>query len=62
MAQLLTQDILYQGFHSDLHIERLRNLYSEVAVVLIDEISMVLNIRLIHIHKRSCEIFGCLET
>ena len=41
---------------------RLRNLYSEVAVVLIDEISMVSNIRLLHIHKRLCEIFGCLET
>ena len=22
---------------------------------------MVLNIRLLHIHKRSCKIFGCLE-
>ena len=31
-------------------------------VVLIDEISMVSNNRLLHIHKRLCEIFGCLES
>ena len=31
---------------------RLHNLYSEVAVVLIDEKSMVSNIRLFHVHKR----------
>ena len=47
---------------SDSERERLRNLHSEVAVVLIDEISMVSNIRLPHIHKGLCEIFGCLET
>ena len=41
---------------------RLRNLYSEVLVVLIDEISMVSNIRLLHIHKRLCEIFGFSES
>ena len=44
---------------SDSERGRLRNLYSEVLVVLIDEISMVSNIRLLHIHKRLCEIFGC---
>ena len=43
---------------SDSERGRLRNLYSEVLVVLIDEISMVSNIRLLHIHKRLCEIFG----
>ena len=37
-------------------------MHSEVAVVLIDEISMVSNIHLPHIHKGLCEIFGCLET
>ena len=47
---------------SDSERGRLRNLYSEVLVVLIDEISMVSNIRLLHIHKRLCEIFGCLES
>ena len=36
---------------SDLERARLHNLYSQVAVVLIDEISMVSNIRLFHIHK-----------
>ena len=41
---------------------RLINLYSEVLVVLIDEISMVSNICLLHIHKRLCEIFGCSES
>ena len=44
---------------SDSERGRLRNLYSEVLVVLIDEISMVSNIRLLHIHKRLCELFGC---
>ena len=42
---------------SDSERGRLRNLYSEVLVVLIDEISMVSNICLLHIHKRLCEIF-----
>ena len=41
---------------------RLRNLYSEVLVVLIDEISMVSNIHLLHIHKTLREIFGCSES
>ena len=47
---------------SDSEQGRLRNLYSEVLVVLIDEISMVSNICLLHIHKRLCEIFGCSES
>ena len=47
---------------SDSGRTRLHNLYSEVAVVFIDEISMFLNIRLLHIYKRLCEIFGCLES
>ena len=47
---------------SDSERGRLRNLYSEVLVVLIDEISMVSNICLLHIHKRLCEIFGCSES
>ena len=40
----------------------LKNLYSEVLVVLIDEISMVSNIHFLHIHKRLHEIFGCSES
>ena len=44
---------------SDSEQGRLRNLYSEVLVVLIDEISMVSNILSLHIYKRLCEIFGC---
>ena len=47
---------------SDSERGRLRNLYSEVLVVLIDEISMVSDIRLLHIYKRLCEIFGCSES
>ena len=27
-----------------------------------DEISMAFNIRLLHIHKRICEIFGCSDS
>ena len=44
---------------SDSERGRLRNLYSEVLVVPTNEISMVSNIRLLHIHKRLCELFGC---
>ena len=47
---------------SDSEQGRLRNLYSEVLVVLIDEISMVSNIPLLHIQKSLCEIFGCSES
>ena len=47
---------------SDSERRRLRNLYCEVLVVLIDEISTDSNIRLLHIHKRLCEIFGCLKS
>ena len=32
--------------------------HSEVQFVIIDEISMVLNVTMLHIHKRLCEIFG----
>ena len=38
---------------------KLRCDYSEIVAVVIDEISMVSNIRLLQIHKRVCEIFGC---
>ena len=38
---------------------KLRNLLSETEVVIIDEIPMVSNITLLHIHQRLCEIFGC---
>ena len=38
---------------------QLRNLFSEVEIIIIDEISMVSNITLTHIHQRLCEIFGC---
>ena len=47
---------------SDSERGRLRNLYSEVFVVLIYEISMVSSICLLHVHKRLCEIFGCSES
>ena len=47
---------------SDSERGRLRNLYSDVLVVLIDEISMVSDIRLLQICKRLCEIFGCSES
>ena len=38
---------------------KLRNLLSEIQVVIIDEISTVLNITFPHIQQRLCEIFGC---
>ena len=39
------------------------SLYSGVLLgVLIDEISMISNIRLLHKHKRLCEMFGCSES
>ena len=38
---------------------KLRNLLSEIQVVIIDKISMVSNIKFLHIHQRLCEIFGC---
>ena len=37
----------------------LRNLLSEIRVVVIDEISMASNIIFLHMHQRSCEVFGC---
>ena len=37
----------------------LRNLLSEIQVVIIDEISMVSNITFLCIHQRLCEIFRC---
>ena len=40
---------------------KLRCDYSEIVSVLIDEISMVSNIRLLQIYKHACEIFGCSE-
>ena len=40
---------------------KLRCGYSEIVADVIDEISMVSNIRLLQIHKRVCEIFGCPE-
>ena len=47
---------------SDSKRSRLCNLYLEVSVVIINEISMVSNIRLLQIHKRLSEIFGCAES
>ena len=41
---------------------RLHNFYSEVSIVLIDEILMVSNICLLHIHKRSSETCGSPES
>ena len=46
---------------SDSERARLCDFYSEVAVVLLDEISIVSNIRLLHVHERLYEIFCCLE-
>ena len=40
---------------------KLRKLYSELEVFIIDEISMVSNKTLLNVHKRLCEIFGCTE-
>ena len=40
---------------------KLRCDYSETAAVVTDEISVVSNIRLLQIHKRVYEIFGCSE-
>ena len=37
----------------------LRNMYLELQAVIIDEISMISNVRLMQIHRRLCEIFGC---
>lgn len=47
---------------SDMKRSYLRNLYSEVEVVIIDEISMVSNHVLLNIHLRLCEIFGYNES
>ena len=41
---------------------KLRCDYSEIAAVVIHEISMVSNIGLLQIHKLVCEIHGCSET
>ena len=40
---------------------KLRSDYSEIVAVVIDEFSIVSNIRLLQIYKRLCEIFGCSE-
>lgn len=40
---------------------KLRCEYSELVAIIIAEISMVSNVRLLQIHKRFCEIFGCSE-
>ena len=38
----------------------LRDKYSELKAVIIDEVSMVLNKLLLYIHQRLVEIFSCL--
>ena len=40
---------------------KLRSDYSEIVAVVIDEFSIVSNIRLLQIYKHLCEIFGCSE-
>ena len=40
---------------------KLRNLYSELEVIIIDEISMVSKKTLLNVHKRLFEIFRCSE-
>ena len=44
---------------SDQNKCKLRNLYSELEVIIIDEISMVSNKMLLNVQKRLCETFGC---
>ena len=44
---------------SDQIKSKLRNIYSELEVIIIDEISMESNKILLNEHKRLCEIFGC---
>ena len=43
-------------------LSNLRNVLSEVRVIIIDEISMVSNVQLLFLHLRLCEIFACLDT
>ena len=40
---------------------KLRFEYSELVAIITDKISTVSNVRLLQIHKRLCEIFGCSE-
>ena len=40
---------------------KLRNKLSEMAVIIIDEISMVSNLLLLYIHQRLVEVFGCTQ-
>ena len=47
---------------SDSNKAKIHNLYLEVSVVIIDEISMVSNIHLFHIYKRLCKIFDFPES
>ncbi|XP_057310266.1 uncharacterized protein LOC130648243 [Hydractinia symbiolongicarpus] len=44
---------------SDQKRSMLRNKLSELQLIIIDEVSMVSNILLLHIHQRLVEIFGC---
>ena len=44
---------------SDKHRHDLRKRFSELQIIIIDEISMVSNRFFLHIHQRLCEIFGC---
>ena len=44
---------------SDKRRSLLRNKLSELCIIIIDEISMVSNVLLLHIHQRLMEIFGC---
>ena len=60
MEQPLIQDLVYHGFQ--ILNEEDSEIYILVLVVQMDEISMVFNIRLLHIHKRICEIFGCSDS
>ena len=46
---------------SDQNKCKLRNLYIELEVVIIDEISMMSNEMLLSVHKRLRETFGCSE-
>ena len=47
---------------SDKRRTALRNRLCDVRVLIIDEISMVSNLQLLHIHLRLIEVFGCNDT
>ena len=53
--------ILYQGFQIQKELDYITYIW-RLFVVIMDGISIISNIRLLYIHKRLCEIFGCPES